>query len=989
MWKKLDYLALVGFVLCFSGRTMAQIITAEELLVDLRAKDLAYGGGVTTWTNRGTLGDFTAVGNPVVEDVDGRKAVTFDGASYFEGPLSVAGITGAGTRSIEVWAYNGPDFVSEETMVSWSHRGGPAGTNMGFNYGNHGTWGAVAHWDAPDMPWSAPHAPAPAAGNWWYLVYTYDGTTVRLYVNAEENTTRAVALNTHGPNIIRVAAQADNSGAGVLSAVNFTGSIAEVRIHDGVLSPSDIAFNFVHKPGQPIARNSSPGKGQTDVPRDAVLSWTASESAVAHDVYFGTSFDDVNAAGRANPLGVLAGQGQTDTTFNPDGLLEFGQTYYWRIDEVNAPPDSTIFTGEVWSFTTEPVTYTIENVVATASTTSAAGEGPERVVDGSGLSPNGQHSNNQAHMWLGNPVGSEPVWIQFDFDKIYKLMEMRLWNYNMAFEAWLGLSAKDVTIEYTSDGTDWTSLGDFALPQGPAVATYEGTVLDLGGIAAQALRINIHSNYGTQKSYGLSEVRFSYLPVQAREPEPADGTIDLEPEVVLSWRPGREAASHEVYLSTDPNAVAEGTALVDTVTDSTYDAGTLDLGATYYWKINEVNEAATPSAWEGALWSFATRPYITIDDFESYSEEEDNQIFDVWIDGYENNANGSLIGHDNPPYVEESIVLSGEQSGPLYYDNTGTATISEATRTFDGAQDWTLAGAQMLVVYFRGSLGNNAGQLYAKVNGTRVDYPGGTDALTAPLWQQWNISLASLGNAAKNVTSFTVGVSGSGKGLAYFDDIRLYRVAPPLPEEPVDPGTANLVAYYAMENNLTDGSGNGYDGTPVMSPSYGPGPTGYGTALVLDGVASYVELPIGALTGSLTDATLGMWVDFSGQGGAWQRIFDFGSGTNRYFFICPARGGDGALLFEVNGPGGGTNLCPAPFTLPSGWHHVAGVIDSANMELRLYFDGALAGQAPTDTLPSDIGETTQNWLGRSQYTADAYFDGSIDDFRIYNRALSA
>jgi hypothetical protein len=39
-------------------------------------------------------------------------------------------------------------------------------------------------------------------------------------------------------------------------------------------------------------------------------------------------------------------------------------------------------------------------------------------------------------------------------------------------------------------------------------------------------------------------------------------------------------------------------------------------------------------------------------------------------------------------------------------------------------------------------------------------------------------------------------------------------------------------------------------------------------------------------------------------------------------------------------------------------------------------------------LPSDLGETTENYLGRSQFAADAYYVGSLDEFRIYNRALS-
>jgi len=71
-----------------------------------------------------------------------------------------------------------------------------------------------------------------------------------------------------------------------------------------------------------------------EIPRDVVLSWTSPQSAETHDVYFGTSFDDVSHASRDNSLGVLVSQSQATTTYDPPGLLEFGQTYYWRIDEV-------------------------------------------------------------------------------------------------------------------------------------------------------------------------------------------------------------------------------------------------------------------------------------------------------------------------------------------------------------------------------------------------------------------------------------------------------------------------------------------------------------------------------------------------------------------------------------------------------------------------------------------------------------------------------
>jgi hypothetical protein len=189
-----------------------------DVLVDLRAKDLAYGTGVTTWHNRGSLSDFTAHGVPVVEDVDGRKAVTFDGSSWFEGPASTPSIEEAGSRTIEVWAYN-PSIASEETMVSWARRGQPAGSNMAFNYGSSSTHGAVDHWSPGASPlnlgYTGTHSPAPAAGIWWHLVYTYDGETARIYVNAEEETTNSVGLlNTFGGYSIRPSTNAGRDSTG-------------------------------------------------------------------------------------------------------------------------------------------------------------------------------------------------------------------------------------------------------------------------------------------------------------------------------------------------------------------------------------------------------------------------------------------------------------------------------------------------------------------------------------------------------------------------------------------------------------------------------------------------------------------------------------------------------------------------------------------------------------------------------------------------------
>ncbi|MHC4682051.1 MAG: hypothetical protein ACYTEK_25580, partial [Planctomycetota bacterium] len=140
--------------------------------------------------------------------------------------------------------------------------------------------------------------------------------------------------------------------------------------------------------GPGLSSDPIPADQATDVPRDVVLSWTPGEFAPAvngHIVYLGESFNDVNDG--------LGGTTQSADSYDA-GRLEFGTTYYWRVDEVNAPPDSTVYEGSVWSFTIEPVGYPIDgaNITATASSVGQADFGPEKTIDGSGLDPNGLHS---------------------------------------------------------------------------------------------------------------------------------------------------------------------------------------------------------------------------------------------------------------------------------------------------------------------------------------------------------------------------------------------------------------------------------------------------------------------------------------------------------------------------------------------------------------------------------------------------------------------
>jgi hypothetical protein len=596
-------------------------------------------------------------------------------------------------------------------------------------------------------------------------------------------------------------------------------------------------------------------------------------------------------------------------------------------------------------------------------------------------------------MWLSLKTGAQPTWIQYAFDRIQKVDSMRVWNSNQAMEPFVGLGAKDVTIEYSTDGAAWTSVGDFEFAQAAGEAL-SPEAIDLGGVVAKYVKLTIKSNWGgVLPQYGLSEVRFYYVPVSAREPEPASGTADVNPQTILNWRAGREAASHKVSLSTDQQAVVGGTAPVVTVVEPRYEAA-LDLGQSYFWKVVEVNDAVVPSAWEGDVWTFSTASYIVVDDFESYVDDmtAGGAIFQAWPDGWDDQANGSVVGYSQAPFAERTVVNGGRQSMPLAYDNASGAVYSETKRTFATAQDWSKHGIQTLVMSFRGVATNAAAPLYVKINDTKVLYNAGAAATALPVWKQWNIDLAATGANLKSVKSLAIGVGdgkSGGAGTIYVDDIRLYRSAPQV-VVPADPGNAGIMANYTLDGNVQDSSGKNNHGNVAMVVGYEDALPGHGQALVFNGTNTYVDLPIGALINSLSDMTISMYANFSGGNGAWQRIFDFGTGTNNYMFLCPRTGTTGSMRFAIRTAAAMAELpMTAPMTLPGDWHHIAIVIDSATMTMRLYLDGAQVAGRATTLLPKGLGNTTQNWLGRSQFEADAYYMGLLDDFRIYNRALSA
>lgn len=164
------------------------------------------------------------------------------------------------------------------------------------------------------------------------------------------------------------------------------------------------------------------------------------------------------------------------------------------------------------------------------------------------------------------------------------------------------------------------------------------------------------------------------------------------------------------------------------------------------------------------------------------------------------------------------------------------------------------------------------------------------------------------------------------------------------------------------------------------------GPDGFGRAVQLhpNGPNTYVDLPDGIVS-DLDDFTISSWVNWNGSQ-TWARIFDFGTNTSNFMFLSPAASG-GGLRYAIT-TGSGEQQINAPTALPTnGWQHVAVTLSGTTG--TLYLNGQAVGTNSNMTLsPSDLGDTHQNWIGESQWGADPILNGAVDDFQIYDRALT-
>ena len=481
-----------------------------------------------------------------------------------------------------------------------------------------------------------------------------------------------------------------------------------------------------------LASKPSPSDGALHGDTWVNLSWRSGDFAVSHDIYIGDDFDDVNNGAEGTFVGNQAGTfivvGFPGFPY-PDGLVP-GTTYYWRIDEVNDTEPNSPWRGPVWSFMVPPRTayYPIP------------ADGTEFVAQDAVIS------------WTaGFGAKLHTVYFGDDFDQVSNASG----------------GGTQGSAFYTLGQLELEKVYYWRVDEFDAVDTYKGDVW----------------SFSTPGAVG--------------SPNPANGAIDVKQTPVLEWVAGDSATSHEVYLGTDKDAVRnadtgspeyKGTMSLGS---ESYDAGSLEWDNTYYWRVDGIKADGT--AQKGLIWSFTTSNFLVVDDFESYNDlNEDepgsNRIYLSWIDGFEDPANGSVVGYADPPFAEQKIVHGGSQSMPLAYDNS--VGNSEATMTLTYPRDWTVNNIGILTIWFRGDSANAAELMYVALNGSAVVSNDNPAAAQISAWTQWDIDLqafADQGVNLANVNTISLGFGdkgnpqAGGSGMMFFDDIRLYPSEPETP----------------------------------------------------------------------------------------------------------------------------------------------------------------------------------------------------------------
>jgi len=493
-------------------------------------------------------------------------------------------------------------------------------------------------------------------------------------------------------------------------------------------------------------------------------------------------------------------------------------------------------------------------------------------------------------------------------------------------------------------------------------------------------------------------------PNLAWSPSPGNyATVEWTPAgPTLSWKPGRYAAKHDVYFGTDEDDVNDAT---DPNTlpgrgrqdpcSCSFPTPPPELGETYYWRIDEVNDACAPYIWKGDVWEFTMADYEEVEDFDSYAD--DAALEAVW------NLTGSNIS------LEDTIVRSGKSMKYEYY--TGNTTEADANTTGPNSlpvdiNDWTSTDIKAVTLYFYGDGTNAAEQMYVALEDTddnlAVVYCDNPHDLNEPEWHEWNIKLSDFydisGVNLSSIAKVYIGFGNRGSpttsgGTVYFDDIRLHPtrcVASFAPEGDIDGDCeVDFVDVNTMVGDWLEMDYNDIGSNGVLGVNF-PGDNSQwvddgerGRSLQFDGIDDWVDLDDGDFS-NFHDKTIAFWVRIREYPTVYRYMFYFNNGDDdnpyRIYFLTYTED-----LVRVRFVEDYSETAIAA----DEWTHLAFVLRDTDYGLcrgEFYGDGTLYDLMPGQ--PRHSGGAVGVNLGSSDDGSGGFVNAVYDDFRVYDYALS-
>lgn len=887
-------LALTRLSTLLSSLAMVPLASRAATLVDVSATSLPLGP-ITSWSNAGTLGgSFTASGTPQVINVGGYRTVRLNGgAQYFTGPAADSAITGVNKPvTVEAWVHN-PNIPGEETVVAWGRRNGGDGTNASYNYGNHPNFGAVGHWGGPDMGWIDNNITtgAPAANAWHYLVWTFDGTTERLYSDGVAMFSETKSLNiwatATGGGALPIRIGAQNNDTGTVAQFNDGINILRVRIKDTVMTPTEISDNYTAEKAALDATivasiNSYTADRLRFLPGETVtLSWNLSNATEAS---ISGGVGSVSLTSGTAVLSPTEATTYTLTASNANGSVT--QSLY--VEPYLRPP-----TSHRWSFN-EASGAAVTDLVA-----GAAGEATIRGTEGAVAAGNGLWQRTGGKVALGGGGSAGSSYIDLPNNILTGLSTVTV-------EGWVTINGSQTWGRIFDFGT--STIGEVNAPGGAFNgSSYLTLTSQVGGdqnfkrleiIGSSTVDVNdpiiqgqefhfavVFDNHADDGSAGTNRVRYyknGDLRASMNSPQPLS------------------------FVTNNNNWLARSNWSGDSNTDGAY---------------NEVR-----------IWAGALRP-------EDIAQSATN------------GPDAPTLPPTVPPFINSFTA-----------DTRAFAAGEAVTLT------WTISGPATST-----SIDQGIGVVTPSNSGSVVVFPTTTTTYTLS-------STNDFGTTTKTVTLRPITLAHRWS----------FNEAPSSTVVKDSVGTAH-------------GSVLGTPGTPAT------GGNGLwsrnGREVCLGGgdshTAAYIDLPNGILS-SLTDVTIEGWVTINGNQN-WSRIFDFGNGSAGELF---APGGDagGTSNFLLSAQIGGDanmkrlQMNPGPSldsndpVVPGQKFHFAVVYDSqgnaGTPQMRYYSGGQFKGSVNLAEPLSQV-QDVNNWVGRSNWTADANTDGCFDELRMWSTPLSS